>query len=375
MTEQNEIEKKWPGRVHLLHNNEIWLSEQASKGLMLKRFDDSFAYFEESAGENIHFRMMVLNEKNAEKQIKVILSQGFSLVESYKKYYIFRIDGKYSHITPSLNEETIGFTRKWFNRLILGRFFVTIVFFAAVFIQLFLHRGKLIQGIVEVPIIGWILVFLLLAYGILNCIIEYRLLIREKRYYLKQEAFSPVRSSKRSRAMKIFFIAICVFAVALLIKGVYFDKEQQFSIHEVQEVMPIIALQDIDEAADAEINEAALNEADEDHHAEIKHSLLAPRQYRAWQHSSGNVMHIFYYEVAFEPLADRLARELPIYDFMEIKQDDLEKVDVAGLDAVYLWHRNDFSSLSARKGKRVMHVFLVGDIPVEDVLNKIAEIM
>lgn len=366
MTEKEDKQKKWIDKIYMLRENELWLNEQAGKGCLLKNFDKQTAYFTEAAAEDIKYKIIVLNNKKAENQIKIIELQGFTFIGSYDEFYIFYINGKYGHIEPRLNEEMIEFVRRWFNKQMIKRFSVTMIAMTSIVINIIFNWNNFFQSIVEIPTKWYIFFGLIYIALIIYAIREYRALISTKKCFLEHEEYLLNRSSKTPTVIRAFLITIGILVGISFLKEIYFPAADRYSIDDVRKVMPIVLLQDITDS------QSTINE---DNYAEIKHTLMASKQYYASQKNAGNNMSIFYYEVAVEKLAEPLARELSINSLTDIKKENLKKVDIGGLDAVYTWQVNDFFYVSACKGKRVMYIFNVGDIQVDDILRKMAEVL
>lgn len=377
MTENQEKYKKWTDKLYMLYENELWLREQAAKGRILKKFDNEFAYFTEAAAEDIRYKIVVLNGKNAENQVKIIERQGFALVGSHEEYYIFCINGKYEHIEPRFNEEMIKFTRKWFNKQMLKRFAGIMIVLSCLVIQIFINWGKLIQSIVELPTIWWPLCGLTVILLMVNGIRESRALLRTRKCLFEQEQYFL----RRSRLLKISTVMFALIAVCGIIAGISFLRgvyiaDDKSSISDIQAIMPIVLLQDIEQNKEqSDIHKYSQNTISEENYAEINHTFMSPKQYSARQKNANNSMMIIYYEVAVEKLVKPLTRELSRNSLTDIKKENLEKVDFGGLDAVYTWQANDFINVSACKGKKVMYIFNVGDMQMEDLLKEMAEVL
>lgn len=375
--EKQEAEKeiRWADKLYMLYENEMWLNEQAKKGLFLKHFDNGYAYFTKNNSENIKYKIVVLDEKKAKKQIGIIEHQGFTFVGSYKEYYIFSIDGQYGHIHPRLNEENIEFVRKWFNKQMIKRVGTTLLFLLPIVLNIIIGWDKLFQGMVEMSTILYLIWGFVFIFSIIAGTREYRAVIRSKKCFLENEEYLIVRNMKKLTIKSPFIILSCILIAVLLIKHIYFDLDK-VSIDELHKEMPMVLLQDTEpqKSLEGEFNDDHQN-IDEDNYAEIRHTLLAPNQYQAWQENAENGMVIFYYEVLVGALAEPLARELPTNDLAFIKKEELKKIDYEGLDAVYFSEEGYISVLSACKGKRVMFVLFDRELLVEDILSEMVEVL
>ncbi|MEA4988098.1 MAG: DUF2812 domain-containing protein [Anaerovorax sp.] len=363
MIEQEKKQKKWVSKIYLLHENELWLNDQAEKGLLLKSFDETTAYFQEGSPAHINYKILILNEKNAVKQIKQIEQQGFTFVGSCNEYYIFYIQGNYAHITPRLNEATMLFVKKWIAIQMLKRVSVTLIAIIPIALKLIINRDNLLQTIMEISTIWYILIGLIFIATAIDAIREYKAIILTKKSFLKQENYFFCKRSKKSNILQNFIIAVCLISVILLIKSIYSDAEQ-FSISELQKEMPIVLLDDI-----------KYSTVNEDHYAEVKHTILAPNQYYAWQKNQDNFMSIYYYEVAFKEFAEPLAKELSANNFTSINKKDLKKIECSGLDAVYLYQTGGIVNVACCKEKKVMFIRNIGNLQYEEILKKMSEVL
>ncbi len=375
MIEDNEIEKRWNNKLHMLYENELWLNEQAKKGRILKSFDRASACFTETHPEYISYKIIVLNQKKAKNQIKVIEHQGFTFVGSCNEYHIFYINEKYGHIRPSLNENMAEFARNWLNKQMVNSFAWSLIAIAPIMITIIFVRDNIIQAFVELPTVFDILLGFAVITSIVEGIHEYRAVSRTKKYFLEQEEYRSVWRTKKSIAKWACLITIGILAFVFLFQRFYL-KPKQYSISEVQKTMPIVLVQDIEQDTGRSERIAEFQRTvNKDYHAEINHTLLASNQYRAWQTISGSYMMTDYYEVAIESLAQPLARELPLNDITDTKKEELKRVDIEGLDAVYTWKDGSCVKVSACKGNRVMYIWNLGDMQIKDILREIAEVL
>nr|WP_315023216.1 DUF2812 domain-containing protein [uncultured Aminipila sp.] len=377
MTEEADKQINWSNKLYMLHENELWLSEQAQKGLLLKSFAKDYACFTEGEPQNIAYKIVILDVNKANNQIKIIEHQGFTFVESYFEYYIFYIDGKYKHIQPRLNEEMNKVASWWFNKQMFKRFGGTLIALIPFLINLAIDRHELLQNIVEAP--GVLLVALLVIFTVLiiDSLKEYRALGRNKKHYLVNEFYITRKSGKKSISKYIMIIAFIFLGVSL-IKYFYFDPHQ-YSIEEVQKTMPIVLLQDIEKDKKVSKELRILQKiASDDNYAEISHTFLASKQYMANQESTyedkyNNVI-IRYYEVSVKILAEPLARELLISNVFGLTKGELKEIEYDGLDKVY-YNDGYMDFISVCKGNKVMFISYAGDKPVSDILNEATEVL
>ncbi len=377
MTEEADKQIDWSNKLYMLHENELWLSEQAQKGLLLKKFAKDYACFTEGEPQDIAYKIVILDVNKADNQIKIIEHQGFTFVGSYLDYYIFRIDGKYRHIQPRLNEEMNKVASRWFNKQMFIRFGGTLIALIPVLISLFMDRNKLLQIIVEMPTIWFVSLTFVYSVAIIASIKAYRALGRNKKYYLVNELYRIRKSGKKSISRYIMIIA-AIFLGVSVVRYIYVEPHK-YSIEEGRKVMPIVLLQDIEQ--DEKISKELIilqKTASEDNYAEIRHTFLAPKQYTADQQSTygenGNGMLIRYYEVAFKILAEPLARELLINNMFGTEKDDLEEIEYDGLDKVY-YNDGYMDFISVCKGNKVMFITYDGDKPVNDILREAANVL
>lgn len=378
MAEEVGKEINWANKLYMLHENELWLDEQAQKGLFVKSFAKDYACFLESEPKDVAYKIVILDREKAHNQVKIIEHQGYTFVESYFEYYIFTIDGKYKHIQPRLNEEMTKFAKWWFNKQMLKRFAGTLIALIPFFIDLTIRRVNLLCGIVDMPAIWLVSLAVIFSVAIIDSIKEYRALNKNKKYYLVNEFYVTRKSGKKSTSGYIMLIA-AIFLGASAIKYFYFEPAP-YSIEAVQKNMPIVLLQDIekDEKISKELTVLQKN-VSEDNYAEIRHTFLAPKQYTADQQNTygdnnGNSMFIRYYEVNLKILAKPLARELLISYVFGITKDDLKEIEYDGLDKVY-YNDGYMDFISVCKGNRVMFISYDGDKSVSDILEETAEVL
>ncbi|WP_312653959.1 DUF2812 domain-containing protein [Aminipila sp.] len=377
MTEEADKQINWSNKLYMLRENELWLREQAQKGLLLKSFAKDYACFTEGEPQDIAYKIVILDVKKGENQIKIMEQQGFTFVESHFQYYIFRIDGKYRNIQPRLNEEMNKFARRWFNKQIFIRFSGTLIALICFFINLSIKRVKLFPDIVEIPAMIFVPVALIFSVLIIENIKEYRALDKNKKHYLVNEFYITRKICKKSISKYIMIIA-SIFLGAAAIKYFYVEPHQ-YSIAEVQKFMPIVLLQDIekDEKISKELK-VLQKYVSEDNYAEISHTFLAPNQYTADQENTygenGNGMFIRFYEVNFKILAEPLARELLINNVFGITKGELKEIEYDGLDKVY-YNDGYMDFISVCKGNKVMFISYDGDKPVSDILREVAEVL
>lgn len=377
MTEEADKQINWSNKLYMLHENELWLSEQAQKGLFIKSFAKDYACFTEDQPRDIAYKIVILDVKKAENQIKIIEHQGFTFVESYFEYYIFKIDGKYRHIQPRLNEEMNKVAKRWFNKQMIKRFGGTLAALIPFIINLVMDRDRILQIILEMPTIWFVSLAFIYSVAIIESIKAYRELGRNKKYYLVNELYKIRKSGKKSISRYIMIIA-AIFLGVSAVRYIYVEPHQ-YSIGEVQKFMPIVLLQDIEKDAKTSKELKVLQKTvSEDNYAEINHTFLAPKQYTAEQQSTygenGNGMSIRYYEVQFKILAEPLTRELVINDIFGITKGDLKEIEYDGLDNVY--YADDYMDfISVCKGNKVMFISYDGDKPVSDILREVAEVL
>ena len=181
MTEEADKQINWSKNLYMLYENELWLSEQAQKGLLLKSFAKDYACFTEGEPQDIAYKIVILDVKKAENQIKIMEHQGFTFVESYFEYYIFCIAGKYRHIQPRLNEEMNKVAKRWFNKQMIKRFGGTLVALIPFIINLVMDRDRILQIILEMPTIWFVSLVFIFSVAIIDSIREYKALGKNKK--------------------------------------------------------------------------------------------------------------------------------------------------------------------------------------------------
>lgn len=376
MSEKEEKELKWPNKLYMLQENEIWLNEKVKEGLFLKSFVDDYVMFVKGKPEDIKYKIVILNPKNAKNQIKIIEHQGFTFVAEYKEYYIFYIKGRYGHFQPRLNEDTIEFARKWFNKQIINGFTLAIVasFPALLNLIAIISFNELFQTLVGRQTIWYAMWLIMFVFLMIKGISEYKIVIKCRRCFLEHERYVKKNNSILT---KVINRSSLVFIMVVVILGAYMiyndNLDDKLPLSKAYNDMPFVFLQDIEkqEALVGE-NKEVLNYLDKNNYAKIESTLLAPKQYFAEQEYD---MSIHYYEVVVRALAKPLARELITEDIFDIKMDDIKKINYDGLDIVYICQDGYKKSVSVCKGKRVMFIEYHGVQPVERILSEMAEVL
>ncbi|MHC1721676.1 MAG: DUF2812 domain-containing protein [Aminipila sp.] len=368
----------WANKLYMLHENELWLNEQAKKGLLLKSFAKDYACFTEGEPQDVIYKIIILDVKKAQDQVKIMEHQGFTFVESYFEYYIFYINERYRNIQPRLNEEVTKFARRWFNKQMIKRFAVTMIASIPLLIDLGMDRNQLLQIIVEMPTIWLVALVVVFTVAIIDSIKEYRELGRNKKYYLVNKFYINCKNGKKWRSRYIMLIAGIFFGVSFIY--CLYVEPHQYSIDQVQKAMPIVLLQDIEK--DKKISKelkACQKTASEDNYAEINHTFLAPKQYMADQkyidEDYYNFMTIRYYQVSAEMLAIPLAKELPVNDVFDVKKRNLKEIEYDGLDKVYYFDDGDMDFISVCKGNKVMFILYRGDKTASDILREVTKVL
>lgn len=377
MAEEASKEINWVNKLYMLHENELWLDEQAQKGLFVKSFAKDYACFMGSDPKDVAYKIVILDREKAHNQVKIIEHQGFTFVESHFEYYIFYIDGKYRHIQPRLNEEMTRFVKQWFNKQMLNRFAGTMIALIPFIINLVMDRDRLLQNIVEIPAILFVSMVLILSVCFVESIKGYKALGRNKKYYLAHEFYQIRKSSKKPRWIVLITAFILLGFSAL--KCLYFEPHA-YSIDKVQKTMPIVLLQNLeqDRQIRAELKKLQKTKS-EGNYAEINNGFFAPKQYVAYQENiydvNYNSMTIRYYEVSVKILAIPLAKELPVKSWFDIKWENFKEIKYEGLDKVYFYNDGYMDFISVCKGNRVMFILYNGDKSASDILKEIAEVL
>jgi len=373
--ENEEKQKKWVNRLYIMSENEAWLEAMAKKGLLLTHFDHDYAYFQTAQPEDINYKIVILNPQKAEDQIKIIERQGFTFLGSSKEFYVFSMTGKYKHIQPRMNEEMISFAVKRLNKQMVKSVGINIAVLIPLFVVFVIVRDKFLLTIAGLSLIWSALIGFALILAVLESIRDGIIIQRMKRSLLSKDGYQSNFSMKKHAAKRVAAWCLVAFTTLLPLANIFIEPKQ-YSIYEIQKTMPIVLIQNIQQDSEqtAAISEAQRT-ADELNYAEIKRTLLAPRQYQARQNSDGGHMNIFYLEVVSAKLAEPMAKELLLNDFEDIGKEDIVKIDYAGLDAAYGWKQNDIINVSACKGKRVMSIFYIGDAETEELLKAMAEVL
>lgn len=310
----------WGNKLYLLYNNERWLNEQAAKGMILKDFDKKTARFEVDEPQNITYKILIINKKNAEDQIKRIERQGFTLVERYNEYCIFSRLGKYDQIWLRLDDEEMTYTKIWFNKQILKRFAHTLYAFLPIAIKLLIHQNGIIKGIVEISTLWYAICMILFIWLGANALNEYTTIIRTKTCFMNHENYILHSKEKESIWEKLIIAIFCTLVGIAIFQYLYVDSIE-YSIREVSRNMPVVLLQDIEQEPEKDENKKdGVRQIMNDKYAEIHHTWLAPNQYFSQQADEYNTLYINYYELNTKLLVKALTEELSTANIFELKK-------------------------------------------------------
>lgn len=373
MEEDNEKELKWSNKLYMLQENEIWLNEQVQKGLILKKIDDKYATFSKEEVQDVSYKIVILNPKDAKSQIKLIEHQGFTFVADYKEYYIFYIKGSYGHFQPRLNAEPIDFARKWFNKQIIKGFLLAIVPLLPFIIDILMRYNRILQIIIEIPT-AWYFAFVpFFIYLFINTVIKYKTIIKCRTCFLEHEQYVKKNSFAFLKIIDKFFWAFFISTIALGVYMIYSNNpDEKLPLNTVYNDMPFVFLQDIEEQGTTENGSKNIsNYIDKDSYARIYSSLLAPKQYFANQGSY--ILSTHYYEVRIKGLVKPLAKELIKTGKYHITKNEFRKIQYEGLDIVYV--SKDDHQISVSKDKKVMFIEYYGEQSVEKILSEMVEVL
>lgn len=385
MLEQNEIERKWLYKIYDLAENEAWLTEKAKDGFVLTKFDNTYATFEESEPQNNNYRIVILDEKKADWQIKIIEHQGFTFLTNYKEYYIFYIDNKWKNKGPHLSGEMAEVVTGWFDKQIrkqiIGLLFsISIIALLLIFL---LYNNLFATSLVTITNERFILYGSILGVGFFQLIREIFLLCKSKKFFLEHNDYLKKRTfitSKIGRSITLIFIVLSILGPAGTTYLDYKTDKGFSSVSEIYESMPIVLIQDIE-------NENGVNgqlletqkeiDLDEYNYVEPESTVLSPKQYTAWQTYESKAgdkcsMRMKYHEVVSKILARMLAKEIEI---SEAGENKINKLEFKGLDEVYVSQDSLEKNISVCKGKRVMFIRYDGDQPVEKIISEMAEVL
>ncbi|QHI71210.1 DUF2812 domain-containing protein [Aminipila terrae] len=374
MADEQEKTLNWQSSLPMFRENELWLNDQASKGMIIKYFALDYACFVEDHSQNRTYKFVVISEKNAERQIRNIEHQGFIFVESYKEYYLFYTNRKYAYTQPRLDAEMTEFARKWFNWQLVRKYVGKLAAMLLFGLNLLLVRDVFLQGLMEISSIFSLSLLSIYMVKIINYLTECRSLIKNKKYYLTGESYVSYQISKKSHLNSILTITFCVLLGISILKYFY-TENTHYPINEVRKVMPVVMMQNIEK--DYNFNKEILplqKTAGEENYATIRHTLLAPKQYMATQGVQYHFMNIHYYKVTIGTLAKPLARELCM-DSIFIKSEDIKCIEYDDFDAVYISDDSWQKKVSVCKGKQVLSITYYGDRAIADILSEISKVL
>ncbi len=352
--------------------------------MILKGFDTRYVTFEKNEPQNNSYKIVILDEVKAEKQIKTIEHQGFNFVANFKEFYIFTLEEKFNRRRPNLSGEMLGFTIKWFDKQIKKQVIGLIVsIFIIILLSIFLLYNNLFAiGLVKMDNNADIFYGSIFSFGFFQLIREVFLLSKLKKYFYEHKQYLRTRSfilSKIGRTIAIIFIFVNILGPGLLI---YLDYKRDIpvaSVSEIYESMPIVLIQDVENENGVKgqlletQKEVDLNGFN---YVELKSTLLSQNQYRGYQTYAFNdnrgSMRMEYYEVAGKNFARLLTREI---SKKEADEKIINNLDFKGLDKVYLSQGSSEKNISVCKGKRVMSIRYNGDQPAEKVLEEMAEVL
>lgn len=385
MLEQNEVERKWLFKIYDLAENEAWLTDKAKDGFILSKFDNRYATFEECERQNNNYKIVILDEKKAERQVKIIEHQGFTFVANYKEYYIFCIDNKSGNKYLRLNGEMTDVVTRWFDKQIRKQI-VGLIFSISILVLLLIFllcKNLFATSLVTITNVRFILYGSTLGIGFFQLIREIFLLCKSKKFFIEHNQYLKTRTfitSKIGRVITFIFIFLGIFGSA---GTTYFDYKTDkgfSSVSEIYESMPIVLIQDIENynGVNGQLLETQKEiDLDEYNYVEPESTLLSPNQYKAWQTYESNAgdkcsMRMTYHEVAGKLLARMLAKEIEIY---EADENKINKLEFKGLDEVYVSQGSHEKLISVCKGKRVMFIRYNGDQPVEKIISEMVEVL
>ncbi len=374
MDADNEKELVWTEKLYALQENETWLNEQVKEGLVLKKFDDKYATFSKEEPKDISYKIVILNPKDAEKQIKIIERQGYTFVTDYKEYYIFYIKGRYGQFQPRLNAEVIEFARKWFNKQILKGFALSILALLPFLIDPLMKHNQILQIIVETPIVFYFSFLSFFIYSFIKGLIKYKTIIRCRKCFLEHETYikrnKPVFLKVMDKVFWIFFIS----AIAIGAYMIYSDNsDKKLPLSAAYNDMPFVFYEDVEKSEENEIEQEESTDIDRHNYVRLNSTLLAPKQYFANQGSYE--MYTHYYELRFKWLIKLLAKELIKTDIYHINNLQYKEIDYDGFDLVYISKEERQKNIAVSKGKKVMIIEYHGDQPVEKILAHMAEVL
>ncbi|WP_312653955.1 DUF2812 domain-containing protein [Aminipila sp.] len=385
MLEQNEVERKWLYKIYDLAENEAWLTEKAKDGFILTKFDNTYATFEKSEPQNNNYKIVILDEEKAERQIKIIEHQGFTFVANYKEYYIFYIDNKWRNKSPHLSGEMAEVVTGWFDKQIRKQIIGLLISISIIAVLLFfeLYKNLFATFLVSITIWRFILYGSILGVGFFQLIREIFLLCRSKNFFLEHNKYLKIRTfitSKIGRAITLIFIFVGIFGSAGTTYLDYKTDKGFSSVSEIYESMPIVLIQDIENQN--EVNGQLLEtqkeiDLDEYNYVDPESTLLSPKQYKAYQTYKSNAgdkcsMRMKYHEVVGKTLARMLAKEIAIY---EADENKINKLEFKGLDKVYVYQDSHEKIISVCKGKRVMFIRYNGHQPVKKIISEMSEVL
>lgn len=385
MLEQNEVERKWLYKIYDLAENEAWLAEKAKEGFILTKFDNTHATFEKSKPQNNNYKIIILDEEKAERQIKIIEHQGFTFLASYKEYYIFYIDNKWGNKGPHLSGEMADVVTGWFDKQIRKQIIGLLISISIIAVLLFfeLYKNLFATFLVSITIWRFILYGSILGVGFFQLIREIFLLCKSKKFFLEHNKYLKIRTfitTKIGRAITLIFIFLGIFGSAGTTYLDYKTHKGFSSVSEIYESMPIVLIQDIENqnGVNGQLLETQKEiDLDEYNYVDPESTLLSPKQYTAWQTYESNTgdkcsMRMRYYEVVSKILARMLAKEIEIY---EADENRINKLEFKGLDEVYVYQDLHEKIISVCKGKRVMFIRYNGDQPVEKIISEMSQVL
>ncbi len=393
MSEQKEKEKRWLDEIYMLAENQAWLNEQAKKGYILKSFDTRYVTFEKGESQDNDYKIVVLDEENAENQINSIEKQGFTFVSKFKEYHVFYIEKKENISQLQLNHDMVDFISKWFNKQIKSQIIIAFLFisFWACFFIVKRSLGWYSDGIVvgflfRIPNVSLVIYIAIVALIFIKIIKEILVLLRLKKFFIQNNNYLSVRGKTKSRLSKsinIYFLFFIIFIVnpSVNLYMDYIDDFEVIPINEAPEDISIVTIENLLEDVVTSYEIKILEDEKKDNYVIIDSNLLAPKQYYSWQtylyKDKCGIIKVYYYEAISKILAKKSSKEL-INDAVNKKhRDKIKKMESSDFEDVYVYEEDYNTVVCVYKDKKIMCIDYDGTIKptYEKVLEEIAEVL
>lgn len=384
---------RWVRRLMLddlfaIGRNEHWFAHMAKRGLHLRKFGRTFAYFEQGEPRETRYRIEYLQEEPAPEQLEVYGECGWNLAARGGKFYVFVAEEAWA---VELHTDPIeqGFALAELNKrmklnvviitaavlLIIGM--ISSIYFLNNQPYLAMVRGNFVQQL------------LLVVVEIYLCftVIRNYLAVRRLRASLLQG--NPIDHeegyAKARRLSAMIFVLIIPLALGtIVLPFVEIAKRDTYTLPESKMGLPMICLAEIEQNPKLERESSYYEDLDFLNRVEYDWRLLAPVQYEInehgvikgelWEDGSGEYSPSVitrYYQLAYGGMAAKLMEDMMERYVEPYEDEEQRKIDTTGLDAMVVVGNQIFGTL----GNQVIHVRYYGHEAIDKVIPLVEQVL